>query len=119
MRKKSNRISLKTLLSDPDKTVNQKLALFAWLNLGIIESLARGQLTPADALHIFFNGENCRFVRSELADRNADAVMSCGVQLPDLFDVLPPDKAQHEFERELAAMRSLCVSILEQKRLAA
>ena len=119
MRKKSNRISLQTLLSDPEKSPEQKLALFAWLNLGIIESLGRGHLTPADALRIFFNGENCLFVRHELADENADTIMSCGVQLPDLFDILPADKAQQEFQSELSTMRSLCVNILEEKRLAA
>ena len=119
MRKKSNRISLQTLLSDPEKSLEQKLALLAWLNLGIIESLGRGHLTPADAIRIFFNGENCLFVRQELGDENADMIMSCGVQLPDLFDVLPADKAQQEFQSELSTMRSLCVNILEAKRLAA
>ncbi len=119
MRKKSNRISLQALLSDPEKSLEQKLALFAWLNLGIIESLARGHLTPADAIQIFFNGENCLSVRQELANENADTIMSCGVQLPDLSDVLQEDEAQRELQDELATIRSLCLNILEEKRLAA
>ncbi len=119
MRKKSNKINLETLLSDPEKTVEQKLALFAWLNLGIVESLAKGHLTAADAVRIFFNGENCLFVRRRLADENADAIMSRGVQLADLFDVLPADEAQQEFESELLTIRSLCMNILEEKQLAA
>jgi hypothetical protein len=119
VKKKSARVSLQKLLSDPEKTRPQKLALFAWLNLGITESLARGHLKPADAIRIFFNGENCRFVQDELADKNAMKIMSCGVQLPDLFDILPAEKAQRAFQRELSIMRTLCVGILEHKRLAA
>ena len=41
--------------------------------------------------------------------------MSRGVQLPDLFDSLPPLVAQREFQHELAKMRSLCLSLLEKK----
>ena len=119
MRKKSNKINLKKLLSDPEKTGAQKLALFAWLNLGIVESLTKGHLTPADAIRIFFNGENSLFVRQALANKNADAIMGRGVQLADLFDVLPAKEAQREFQRELAAIRSLCLNILDEKRLAA
>ena len=119
MRKKSNRISLQTLLSDPEKSPEQKLALFAWLNLGIIESLGRGHLTPTQAVRIFFNAENCLFVRQEIAERNADVIMSHGVQLADPFDALPSEEAQLEFQRELATIRALCLNILEEKRLAA
>jgi len=49
----------------------------------------------------------------------ADAVMSHGVQLPDLFEALPTAEAQREFQRELATMRALCLKLLEQKRLVA
>lgn len=42
--------------------------------------------------------------------------MSCGVQFPDLFDHLPTDQAQREFLHELAAMRALCLRLLERKR---
>jgi len=46
-------------------------------------------------------------------------VMSHGIQLPDLFEVLPTAEAHREFQRELATMRSLCFKLLEQKQLAA
>lgn len=45
--------------------------------------------------------------------------MSRGVQLTDLFDALPANEAQREFQRELTTMRLLCLSLLEEKRLAA
>lgn len=117
--RKSNRISLRTVLSDPEKGAEQKLALFAWINLGIVESLTTGHLTPIDAVQLFFNGENCLLVRQELADENADAIMSRGVQLPDVFDVLPANEAQQELQRELLTIRTLCLNILEHRRLAA
>jgi uncharacterized protein involved in exopolysaccharide biosynthesis len=46
----------------------------------------------------------------------ADEVMSRGVQLPDLFEALPAEQAQREFQRELAAMRSLCLQLLQRRR---
>ena len=45
--------------------------------------------------------------------------MSYGVQLSDLFDVLPQAQAQREFQRELNTMRSLSLTLLEEKQLAA
>jgi len=45
--------------------------------------------------------------------------MSHGIQLPDLFEVLPPEEAQREFQRELATIRSLCLTLLEEQRLVA
>ena len=42
--------------------------------------------------------------------------MSHGVQLPDLFAILPPEEAHREFHRELATMRTLCLKLLEGKR---
>ena len=119
MRGKSNKINLETILSGRDKTADQRLALFAWLNLGIVESLTRRHLRPIDAVRIFFNGENCIFVRNGLVDESADEIMSRGVQLADIFDVLPVHEAQPRFEKELGKIRSLSLSILEQKRLAA
>lgn len=41
--------------------------------------------------------------------------MSRGVQLPDLFDVLPIEEAQREFQREMMKLHALCLSLLEQK----
>jgi len=112
-------VDLQMLLSNSDRTHEQKLALFAWLSLGIVESLVNGLMTATDAVRIFFNAKNSLFVRRDLTERRAEAIMSHGVQLADLFDALPGEQAQQEFQRELAAIRSLCLSILEEKRLAA
>jgi hypothetical protein len=112
-------IDLQMLLSNSDRTLEQKLALFAWLNLGIVESLANGLMSATEAVRIFFNAKNSLFVCQDLTDHSAEAIMSRGVQLTDLFDALPAEEAQREFQRELATIRSLCLSILEEKRLAA
>lgn len=115
----TNNISLKTLLSETDKIPEQPLTLFALLNLGILDSLTNGIMSATDALRIFFNAENCLFIHQHLRDRSADDIMSRGVQLPDLFDILPPAEAQREFQRELMKMRTLCLALLEERRVAA
>jgi hypothetical protein len=112
-------MSLKTLLAAAGGTSAQRLALFALLNLGIIESLANGLLSATNALRVFFHTENCLFVRQQLRDKTADAIISHGVQLPDLFDVLPRQEAHREFQRELATMRALCLKLLEEQQLVA
>jgi hypothetical protein len=112
-------MSLKTLLTASHESPGQQLALFALLTLGILESLAHGLLSVTDALRVFFHAENCLFVRKQLRDKTADAVMSHGVQLPDLFEALPTVDAQREFQQELATMRALCLKLLEQKQLVA
>jgi hypothetical protein len=115
----NNSISLQTLLAASGGTRAQQLALFALLNLGIIESLANGLLSATYALRVFFHAENCLFVRKHLRDKAANAIMSHGVQLPDLFDVLPREEAHREFQRELATMRALCLKLLAEKQLVA
>jgi hypothetical protein len=114
-----NRIDLKALLGGSGKSRSEQVALFALLNLGIVESLTNGLLSAADTLEVFFHAENCLFVRKELRVKLADQIMSHGVQLPDLFDALPPGEAQREFHRELAKIRGLCLRLLGQKRTAA
>jgi hypothetical protein len=114
-----NAVELKALLGDADRARPQQAAVFALLCLGIIDSLANGLLGAADAVRLFFNAENCLFVRKRLRDKLADKIMSHGVQLPDLFDVLPTDETHREFQRELAAMRSLCLKIVEDMKLVA
>src|SRR5918999_5692448 len=111
----TNKIDLRILLSNSDRTLDEKLMLFLWLNLGIVESLANGLLTATQAVRIFFNAENCLFVRAEMPEKRADAIMGRGVQLADLFDVLPPEEAQRQFEKELKKIRSLSLSLLEEK----
>ena len=78
-----------------------------------------GVFTTTDALRVFFHTENCLFVRKQLRDKLADAIMSHGVQLPDLFEALPPEEAHREFQRELATIRLLCLKLLEAQRLVA
>jgi hypothetical protein len=78
-----------------------------------------GVLSATDALSVFFHAENCLYVRHQLHDRNADDIMSHGIQLPDLFDVLPAVEAQRQFQHELATMRTLCLTLLQEKQLAA
>ena len=113
------RMALQALLAASHESPGQRLALFALLTLGMLESLAHGLLSATEALRVFFHAENCLFVRKHLRDKTAEAVMSHGVQLQDLFEALPTAEAQREFQRELATMRALCLKLLEQKQLVA
>jgi hypothetical protein len=115
----NDRIELKQLLIDGGRTQAEQVEIFALLNLGVLESLSHGLISAADALHTFFHAENCLFVRQQVRNRIADEIMSRGVQLSDLFDALPPTVAQREFQHELAKMHTLCLSLLDRKRMAA
>jgi hypothetical protein len=110
---------LESILAEPDGTPARRLALFALLGLGMVESLANGLVSANEAVRLFFNAENCLFVRQRLKDRTADRVMSHGTQLPDLFDILPADEAQRQFLHELSTMRTLCLKLIEGTRQAA
>ena len=112
-------MDLNTLLPESKASATHPLSLFALLNLGIIESLANGLMSATDAVRLFYHADNCLFVRQRLRDKTADRIMSHGVQLPDLFTVLPAEEAHREFQRELATMRGLCLKLLEDKRLVA
>lgn len=94
----------------------QQLELFALLNLGLLQSLATGTLSVTEAVERFYRADNCLYVRKQLRDREANAIMSHGVQLPDLFDYLPAEQAQREFYHELEAMRALCLKLLQKRR---
>jgi hypothetical protein len=48
----------------------------------------------------------CRSIRKVLKEEFADQIMSHGVQLPDLFNVLPAEEAQRQFLHELARMET-------------
>ncbi len=111
-------INLQALLSQVSNK-RQQVASFALLCLGIIESLTSGLMSVTDALRLFFHAENCSFVRKGLKEKIADQIMSHGVQLPDLFDALPAEEAQREFQRELIIVHSLCLKLLEDKQIAA
>src|SRR5437870_233496 len=115
----NHKIDLRALLANSDRTLGERLVLFAWLSLGIVESLTKEILGPSDAVRIFFNADNCLFVRQDLADETADEIMSRGVQLADIFEAFPPDKADQELENELAMLRSLSLEILEHEHIAA
>lgn len=111
-------VRLQEVLTGSGRSPSKRLALFAWINLGVIESLSGGMIGPTDAVRLFFNSENCLFVRKHMG-KTADEVMSRGVQLPDVFDALPVEKAHCEFQRELDAMRTLCLKLLDERKLVA
>jgi hypothetical protein len=111
-------INLQVLLSQGGNR-HQQVASFALLCLGIIESLTNGLMSVTDALRLFFHAENCLFVRKHLKEKIADKIMSHGVQLPDLFDALPAEEAQREFQREVTMIHSLCLKLIEDKQIAA
>ena len=108
--------SSRIVLSDSTRTPAQQQEVFAFLNLGMVQSLASGVLSPTEAVERFYHAENCLYVQKHLRQKEANAIMSRGVQLPDLFACLPAEEAQREFYHELEIMRSLCLQILEKKR---
>lgn len=112
-------IDLAELLADKGRDKDRQLGLFALLNLGIVESLANGAMSSADATRFFFSARNCLYVRKALKSKIADEIMSHGVQLQDLFETLPEREAQREFQRELGAIRALCLRLLERHELVA
>jgi hypothetical protein len=105
------------LLSEVPGRPPQQLELFALVNLGLVQSLASGILSPADAVKRFYHAENCLYVQKHLRKREANTIMSRGTQLPDLFECLPAEEAHREFYRELEAMRALCLKLLGEKRM--
>jgi len=90
----------------------QQLELFALVNLGLVQSLASGILSPAEAVERFYHADNCLYVQKHFRKREANAIMSRGVQLPDLFESLPAEEARREFYHELETIRVLCLKIL-------
>ena len=114
-----NTMHFEKLLPDAGEEKSAQLALFAVINLGIIDSLASGMLTASDAVRLVYHGDNCKYVREILSDKTADKVMSHGVQLPDLFEALPAEEAHRQLHHELQTMRAVCLKILDIKQLAA
>jgi hypothetical protein len=108
-------LCLTPLLAASGRTSAQQSVLCALLPLGMLASLAHGVLSATDALRVFFHTENCLFVRKQWRGKTAAAIMSHGVQLPDLFEVLPLTAAHRECQRELAVMRALCLKLLEEQ----
>lgn len=112
-------IRFDTLLSKSASDVSSQLTIFAVVNLGVVESISSGLMTPSEAIHTIYHYDNCVYVDHVLKDKTADEIMSRGVQLSDLFDVLPPEKANRALRHELEKIRSLCLKLLEKERLAA
>jgi hypothetical protein len=109
-------VRLESILARAGGEPSDRLAVFALLCLGVLESLTSGVLSAADAVRSFFHADNCLFVRKQLRDKAADEIMGRGAQLPDLFDALPVEEAQREFQHETSAIRTLCLKLLERKR---
>lgn len=109
------KINLSNLL-DTQQTAQ---SAFAVVTLGVLEALASGTMAADDATRFYFHADNCLFVRKHLDDKTANEVMSRGVQLQDLFDALPPREAQQEFQRELTAIRFLCLQLLDRQEVVA
>lgn len=114
----TTRIELKTILSNSSPHPDQQKSAFALMNLGIIDSLENGSMSVDDAVNVFFHADNCLYVHRYLQDADAEQLMSHGVQLSDLFIVLPAQEAQQEFQRELSTMRGLCLALLAEPQLA-
>jgi hypothetical protein len=110
--KQPSRIVLSTAIKD--KTQQQEF--FALLNLGLVQALASGGLSPTEAVERFYHAENCRYVQNHFRQKEAQAIMSHGVQLPDLFTCLLEEEARREFYHELETIRSLSLKLLEKKR---
>src|SRR5215510_6519409 len=96
----------------------QQRELFALLNLGLVQSLASGVLSPTEAVERFYHADNCLYVQKRFRRKEANAIMSHGVQLPDLFECLPAEEAQREFYHELETIRSFCLKLLAKRRSA-
>ena len=109
---------LRFVLSDARGDLPQQLELFALVNLGLVQSLASGVLSATEAVQHSYNADNCLYVHKHLRNRQANAILSHGVQSPDLFDSLSPEGAQREFCQELEKMRSLCLKLIEKGRSA-
>jgi hypothetical protein len=110
----SSRIFLSALSGSPA----EQRELFALVNLGLVQSLVSGVLRPTEAVERFYHAENCLYVQKHFRQKEADLIMSHGVQLPDLFECLSAEEAQRELYHELEIIRSLCLKLLEKRRAA-
>jgi hypothetical protein len=107
---------LRVVLSELSGSPGRQLELFALVNLGLVQSIASGVLTPTEAVERFYHARNCLYVQKHFRRKEAQIIMSHGIQLPDLFDSLSPEEAQRELYHELEAMRSLCLKLLGKGR---
>src|SRR3989304_10235610 len=100
------------ILSALPGNLRQQLERFALVNLGLVQSLASGVLSPAEAVERFYHADNCLYVQKHLRKREANTIMSHGVQLPDLFESLPAEEARRAVYHDLETIRVLCLKLL-------
>ena len=105
-------------LSASSGSLPEQRELFALVNLGLVQALTSGALSPTEAVERFYHANNCLYVQKHFRQKEASAIMSHGVQLPDLFECLPAEEARREFYHELETIRSLCLKLLEKRRSA-
>jgi hypothetical protein len=77
----------------------EQLRFFALLNLGLVQSLASGVISAAEVIQLFYHAENCLYVGEHFRNKEANAIMSHRVQLPDLFECLSAEEASRVFAR--------------------
>jgi hypothetical protein len=104
------RLSLARILKRLEEA--QRLAVFAGLNLAMLQSVDSKGQALRDITAGFYNVANCLYVKRSFRQSDADELMSRGVQLADLFDVLPRKQAESELKREKNAMRAICYKLL-------
>jgi hypothetical protein len=95
--KKSFRITL----SEANGNLTHQLELFALVNLGLVQSLASGILSPADAIHRFYQADNClsaitRFIREPAGARGAARIQSRTRNDPVSMFETDGEKANHQ-----------------------
>lgn len=90
----------------------QKLTVFAALNLAMVQSIDRRGAALDEVTSGFYNAKNCLYVKRSLRQKDAEDLMSRGVQLADLFAALPRKQAEAELKREKDAMRGICNKLL-------
>ncbi len=89
--------------------------MFSFLVMGLLVSMENGITSAEDSVRLFFNAANCLYIRKQMRVKLADEIMSRGVQLPDVIEILPGGESHRAFQHELASMRALCLKLLESR----
>jgi len=109
-------LSLEAMLPAMTDDASRHLEIFALLTLGVLDAIEGGVLSPEASQHRFFTAANCLYARHALNHPDVDAIMSRGVEIPDILEALPPEEAAREVPVELEAMRAACLRILAGQR---
>lgn len=115
---KSQILNISSLLDASERGAS-RLSLLALLTLGVVESLLSGQINANEAVQLYFNFDNCMAAKKQVRNKILDEIMSRGSQLPDIIEILPPDKSQQQFQVELNRIRDLCHKLLPKNKVAA